>query len=288
MDLTDVLAGFALARVLSRGREGKLHLCLAQYGEFLQRRPTTDDFNDESVSRWVIWLDGKMGRRTVKNRRADLITLWRSAWEDGYVDRLPRRVRKVRVPVPDPHALSLPEMVLLIRASYRLRGVFANSGVPKGPLMRAWCYGAYDSGLRPGDQWRVERDWIPEDGFFMMPQSKTGQLIDVQFRPPTLAAIAESYPNNVPPRRRVFGDACCYTHFGTTFLRLCELAGVQATPKTLRSTSGTWCNVVSPGSGGKHLGHKTNGIFERYYDDRKHYARNKPMPPELPPIDPAA
>lgn len=68
-----------------------------QFSTHLGRTASTDDLASAVINAWLVSLEsGELSRQTVAGKRRMLLTLWRSAFEDGLVAEPPRKVRRIR------------------------------------------------------------------------------------------------------------------------------------------------------------------------------------------------
>src|SRR5688500_16384152 len=95
---------------------------------------TVGQLCDDTVSRWVRDLDAMrrddgsraFSPRTVHGRRADLLCVWRYAYHRGDCDRIPCRVRGVKVPQHNPQAWTMDELAKILAACQAFDGHLGN------------------------------------------------------------------------------------------------------------------------------------------------------------------
>jgi integrase len=253
----------------------QLEFAVGALSKHLGRRATLDDLNHETINAWLVKGAESVSPRTLKGRRASILTLWRWAYDEaGLIWNPPRRVRRIKVPYKFPESFTASELSRLLAAAEMMAGRL-KCGTSIRAFWVAWINMAYDTALRPCDLLVVRRDAVGDDCAVTIVQEKTGAPIVAHVRPETLAAIKRL---RVPPAESIFRALQTkhgiYFHWG----RLLRAAGLKGTPKKLRKTSATLLECVSPGSAGAHLGHRTPGLAAKHYIDPRIVASNKPLP----------
>src|SRR5574340_498989 len=62
---------------------------------------TLDMLTDDLLNAWIGFrLERGDSRKTIKNQAGAITTLWRFACEDGLVETVPRRVKRIKAPPP--------------------------------------------------------------------------------------------------------------------------------------------------------------------------------------------
>lgn len=98
----------------------QLRVSVNVLAKFLGREVCLEDLSDELMLSWLAWLK-QTGRspRTINNKRASIITLWRAAVELGLISiDAPdgRRVRRAKQPRRNPTAWKIDELQRLVAA----------------------------------------------------------------------------------------------------------------------------------------------------------------------------
>lgn len=128
---------------------------------------------------------------SVRSRRTKLLVLWRAAYRNGYTENRPDqdRVRKVRVPEPNPQGLTHEQTARLVewcQASMRRRMRLVP--VPAGDYLAALFLFLWSTGMRLGDALSMQFDWLQTDTVTWR-QSKTDRWHTARLSPATLHAI---------------------------------------------------------------------------------------------------
>jgi integrase len=255
MTLSDVIDLYGTVRRCSAGYLYQLSRSAGLYGQYIERVATVEDLADVSVSRWLIWLERTHAQRTVAGHRANLLILWRFAARRQWCE-WPVEVRRVPRPTPMPEAWTVEEVGRLVTATAQLPG-------PAGRWFRALILVGYESGLRRGDLFAVQRSQIQPDGIVIR-QHKTGQPHLAPLRPETVELVL-SLPGDTPL-------SCPWgpKWYGVLWARLRRLAGVpDGCCQRLRRTGATWI-AASEGmdAASRWLGHQTPGMVRHYVDLR--------------------
>lgn len=243
----------------------------------------TGELSVDLLDGWIAArLDAGIARKTASNQRRAILSLWREAHRRGIAPLL-GEVRRVRVATPIPEAWRQDEIRKLLRAARSIRGRF-RCGVPRRLLLVALILTGYYTGLRPSDLLALRvADVVRVNGSAgangsrrIVRQSKTGELIDLPLPADCLRAIQATRPESrdllFPLTREVLCD---------WFRRVCRAAGVRGTPKWLRRTGATHCEIQQPGSAMRYLGHRTPGLAYKHYVDPRQVGADKPVPPSL-------
>lgn len=226
---------------------------------------------------------------TRHSRRRDLTLLLRAAIARGSLSGFDfDRVLRVNVKDRVTRAWTRAQVEHLLGVAGKMPGEFTN-GIPRAAWWRSYILAAWDSGLRACDLLSIEHDWIAAGGCFTIIQHKTGRRHRVQFAHVTREAIAESMA--AAPRRALvwplWGRREVFAKWAKRLLMSAELPG---TLKWLRRSSATELERDHPGSAGRHLGHKTPGMAERFYIDHDQLDLERPQPRPLndprPPLSP--
>lgn len=122
-----------------------------------------DDLNARIITDYLCWMIDQ-GRKpaTLRSRRTKLIVLWRAAFDGGYTNNPPdSRIRRIRVPAPNPRGITPEEAAALIRwCQANMRRRMRLVPVPAGDYLAALFAFLWDSGMRLGDAVSMEYAWI--------------------------------------------------------------------------------------------------------------------------------
>jgi integrase len=224
------------------------------------------DFNGESISQML--LDKERAGRSpyyLKSLRGGLVAFLREIKQGQPVER----VRTIKTPPLDPHALEPEEIEKLLLECNKL------------PPEIRWRYKlmillGYYTGLDRADICRMERRSIASDGSIFFRRGKTGSAIYVRVALDVPPLIDKHCPRTGP----ILKMWCSKETFRKRMREIFAGAGLCGTFKTIRKSSGSLVEQQSPGTGHRHLGN-TRSVFERHYE-KKLLTRNKPtMPPQI-------
>ena len=95
MQLADFLRQYAARHEygIQAGTLAQYGYTLIIFGVWLGRDPSIEDLTDERISLWVDWLRERYAPATAKSQRANVLALWRAAWDQGLIGQPPLRVR---------------------------------------------------------------------------------------------------------------------------------------------------------------------------------------------------
>lgn len=276
--LRSILAVYHLERDVQQTTIDHLGYAIGRYAKFLGREPDIDDLNDETMNRFLLWMAEHGARCTMRNYRVRLLTIWRFGVEIGLLDRLPLRVRKVRLTHPAPEAWSVEQVEKLLRHVATIRGRFKFAKVIRRHYWRAVIRTAYDTGLRFGDLMELRLSNIADQGIVVVRQHKTGVPIVRWIHPETWQAIEKIADDSRP---RIFGDVLGRRSFFERFSEISKAAGVNGKFRWLRRSGASLVERDDRGAGKLFLGHKSHGIAERHYFDPRMLASAPILPPRL-------
>jgi integrase len=283
MQLIDYLELYLTERDVSAVYRRDLKYSLTYLDNWYGRSVMVDELADELINRWLVFLATNMSPRSVKHHRTNLLALWRAAHEAGLTDRLPQRVRRIKVPPQPPRAWALSEMSKLLDETDKLPGVFMGTELSWSAFLRAYILVAWDTGLRPSDMVLICFSQVTEAGVLAHIQHKTSQPIICQLKPETVEALRKIA---APKRERIFGDLACRDWCYRLFTRLVKRAGLTGSPKKLRKSAATCVeaaglNAGIDGAATKFLGHLTQDLARVHYIDPTQVTPKRPHTPPI-------
>lgn len=232
---------------------------------------------DATCNRWLASLGQSPTTRS--NYRRMAVTLWKHAADLGLTEHYPKRVVRVKPRVRPPVAWTMGEMSALIHATRTMRGKFKRSRCPMELFFRAWVRVGYETGLRFSDLLSLQCRQLQGDRLYIT-QNKTGVPV-----PKRMSAECVQDLNklaSIGDGKAFFAWAICKKQLREHFGVLCRNAGVEGTPKWLRRTGATHCEIQQPGSAGRFLGQLSPGLAYRFYVDRTQVAQEVVSPPAIP------
>lgn len=277
---------FCEQRVIGPRTIEQLRVVIDSIEDFHGKAVTFDDL-PAIVNRWLEYLELRVAPRTVKSKRAGLITLWLAAYDNGVCPKPEtRRIRKPKCPRPTPDAWTMKELQALIDAAVQFRGEHYATGIDRGLFWDALIRVCYDTGLRRGDLLTLKFSQLETDDegehVLRTVQSKTGDGIVHRLHPTTVQALRAIA---APERETIFD----WPHTKETFARhwhdILIAAGQKPTRRNglqkLRRTSASHLEAEQPGAATLHLGHRCGDMARLHYIDPKIAHGKKPMPPAI-------
>lgn len=231
-----------------------------------------DDYLDEALTH--------LAASTVANHRRMLRTLMRFAADQGYVDKsILRPLRRVKVPLPCPEALSHQSIAHWVRTAKDMGG--GTKTCAYKILLPAWILTAYSTGLRTGDLLAIKYDQI-RGHRLLLSQHKTSEPQVAWLDDAALRAI-QQLPRLGP---QIFGSLTNKDRILHAMRRLVKFSEKRGTTRWLRRSGATYCEAIGKDAT-KYLGHKDPGMKKRYID-RLLLAELMDHGPSVPPISEAA
>ena len=276
----DLVMRYALRRDLRSASVEQLQYAMETFGRFLTREPSLADFTDDVVNRFLCWLPTcGYAHDTIKTRRRSLLTLWRSAADDG-LTVAPRKVRPLAPVYVLPRAWTPSQVALILGECDQLRGTFRSCPTVERRLFaRAFVLTAYETGFRRGDVLRIRRAMIEPSGLIPLVQSKTGRVHVSRVRPETIAAIDRM---GVAGRQTVFGGIISLRRLSRLLKGIFRAACPEGSIKWLRRSGATHVEMDRPGTGWQYLGHTSARVAHQSYLDPLQTGAKPAIPPPLP------
>ena len=239
------------------------------------------------INRWIAYLELKLSPRTVKGRRATIISLWYAASDEGVCDPPEiRKIRKVKVSRPAPDAWTLEEFQKIVDAAQEFRDHWYRNGINRADWWNAFARVCFDTALRRGDMLAIKCSDVEtnaEGSFLRTVQSKTGDGIIHRLNPKTAEAVAKI----MTPKREVLFD---FPHtvraFHDHWKDMLDKAGQDPLNRRngvqkIRRTSASLLEAKHPGAATAHLGHRCADMARMHYLDPKVSRGEIPTPPAL-------
>ena len=232
---------------------------------------------DSLVNRWLAGL--KQSATTRANYRRMGLTLARYATDRQLTGgQFSGRVMKVKQKLSPPIAWSMAELSSLIQAAKKL-DYDLRKGCPAALFFEGWVRAGFETGLRFSDLLSLRCDQLRGDRLFVV-ANKTGVPI-----PKVLSARCVEILTKLSVQgdgRTFFRWALAERWLRIHFARLCKQAGLTGTPKWLRRSGATHCEIRQPGSAKKFLGHLSDGLAMKHYVDQTLLPDQCPAPPPIP------
>lgn len=245
---------YATIRPLSRGAVYQIDRTIRLFGEWLEHPGTTGDLEDLTVSEWLESLGNHYAGWTVAGHRTRLLCLWRFAARRKLCDP-PGEVRRCPPPLPMPRAWTVAQVSDLLRAAESLGGIH-------GRYMHALIGAAYQTGLRRGDLFALDRGQISASGEILVRQRKTQVPHVVAVRPETAREILELPGEH--PLKPPFGSK----KYGQLWNEVRRRAGLPSGAcQQLRRTGATWvARQNGEDAARSFLGHRSPEMLAHYLD----------------------
>lgn len=252
---------------LAPGSIEQLEIAIRLLERWAGRSLSVSHLNEQLLRAFLAEYRRTHAAATTNSKRRHLLGLWQAAYDEGLVDRPPRRrkVRTAREPQTPPEAFTLAEVGRLLLAAESLTGAVA--GLPAASWWGSILRVAYDTGQRRGAILATTPgDLDLAGGCVLFRRTKTGLVRLAPLHPETVGVVAAIFD---PTRRLMWPWPTCRRNLDRWCARLLRLAGVRRRERglfqTLRRTSGTLVEA-NGGDGSKHLGN-TRAVFERHYLD---------------------
>ena len=224
------------------------------------------ELDTQSISAWLRDYAETVRPYTVRSKKAQVLSLWRAAADEGLCEPPGRRIRSVRCAKPVVEAWTLDEVEQLLSACKKLQR-WHKCGLRRSVWWDLAIRFAWDSGVRWGDQFSFPVASIRPDGFASWTQSKTGRVVTFRLSEATMEALRASLV--ACPRQL----ACPWPASRETFLdqldRLVLKAAIRpGTWKWLRRSSSTDCELQEQGAATAQLGHAPGSriAYDSYVD----------------------
>lgn len=121
--LRDYAHSYALAHGLAVTSAKSHRYALNSLARHLGREPHRDDLNRDTINAWLFAeLSRGLDAHTVHSERRVLLALWRDAFEEGWCETAPARVRKIKIPQRVPNAWTMEQIRQLLTTIDSLRG----------------------------------------------------------------------------------------------------------------------------------------------------------------------
>lgn len=250
-----------------------------QYGNLVRR--IADQAGRISVDRINEWLKELLQTRstvTVRTYRSIVLTLWKSAYDQGLVKEMPRGVMRVKARRAPTRAWTPEQMRHALAETHKLDGRRTRTGASVGVWLRCWILLGYECGSRFGDLWRFTADNLDGD-VLRWTQGKTGDPISRTLSPSCVAACRQLL--EASPDGRILGWVCSSRQAQARMRTFLDACGLQGTSKFLRRSGATHIEITAPGKAQLHLGHRTPGLAATNYIDWGQVRQHAPKTPDL-------
>jgi integrase len=234
-----------------------------------------------SVDRVNEWLKEMLETRstaTVRTYRSIVLTLWKSAWEQGLVKDMPRGVMRVKQKKKPTRAWTPEQLRHALAETRKLDDRRTRTNASVGAWLRCWILLGYESGSRMGDLWSFTADHLDGD-VLRWTQSKTGDPISRTLSKACVSACRDMLAGS--PDGRIMGWVCCKRQGLARMRSFLDSCGLPGTSKFLRRSGATHIEITSPGKAQLHLGHRTPGLAASNYIDWGQVRQHAPQTPSL-------
>jgi integrase len=215
---------------------------------------------------------------TVSNDRAMLLILLRWAYDEHLIEEYPRGIAKIKASREPTRAWTLEQCWTAVKCSRNWRGISFRSGADKGDFLECWLRLGYATGARYSDLMKLSRRHL-EGSRLYYSQNKTGSPINAVLDDDAMAAVNAMLARS--PDGRILGWACQKRWAMRLMKRLLVECRLDGSSKWLRRSAATHVEQKQKGAARLFLGHKTNGLAERFYVDWGQVKSDIPSPPRL-------
>lgn len=236
---------------------------------------TPSTLEDSLFNRWLASL--AQSPTTRSNYRRMGLTLWRFACDLKLAEHYPRRVVRVKARPKPPVAWTMKDMESLLAAARSATYRFKRSRCPASNFFTAWLLAGYETGLRFSDLLALQCHQLRQDRLYVV-QNKTGQPVPKLLSQECVGALRRL--EQLGDGKTFFRWAIAKKQLRAHFNKLCRPVA-EGTPKWLRRTGATHCEIEKPGSAGRFLGQLTPGLAYKYYVDRTQLSLECPCPPPI-------
>lgn len=233
--------------------------------------------NIESLTnRWLTSL--KQSQTTRSNYRRMAWSLILFAIERRECQQFIGRPLRVKSKISPPVAWSMAELSTLIAASKKMSGTLRNE-CPESLFFEAWIRAGFETGLRFSDLLCLRCSCLRGDRLYVV-ANKTGVPIPkvLSARCTQILTELSVHSGGVEFFRPILSERWLRIRFA----RLCKSVGLTGTPKWLRRSGATHCEIRQPGSAKKFLGHLSDGLAMKHYVDQTLLPDQCPSPPPIP------
>jgi len=228
------------------------------------------------MNRWLAGLS--QSQTTRSNYRRMGMTLIRYAIDRRECRQFIGRVVRVKSKISPPVAWSMAELSTLISAARKLRGEL-KKGCPESLFFEAWIRAGFETGLRFSDLLALRCSCLRGSRLYVV-ANKTGVPIPKVLSSRCVEILTELsvHSGGVEFFRPILSERWIRIRWA----RLCKAAGLTGTPKWLRRSGATHCEIRQPGSAKKFLGHLSDGLAMKHYVDQTLLPDQCPAPPPIP------
>ncbi len=232
---------------------------------------------DSSFNRWLAGLPQDATTRSNYSRMG--LTLWRHAHDCELTEHYPKRIVRVKPRPRPPVAWSMDELAALLDAARSLTHRFKRSKCSASVFFEAFVRTGFETGVRFSDLLSLRCEQLRGDRLWVVP-NKTGMAVPKVVSAECAASLREL--SVLGDGETFFRWAIAKKQLRAHFRALCKKAGVRGTPKWLRRSGATHCEIKNPGAAGQFLGHLSPGLAMKFYVDRTLVAERCPSPPPIP------
>jgi integrase len=290
--LRDYLAEYCLTREIDAETIRQYGISVSLFDRWYidrhGRSVRLEDLDELEVSSWLrdYAASGKAAS-TVRSKRTQIVSLWKQAADDGYVEPPRKRIRSVRVVLDDPESWTRDEIKKLLQVCQRLPRTH-KCGLRRSAWWSLAVRLAWDTGLRWGDLIRLRVDQVTADGLVALPQHKTKRIVVCRISQPTLELLRQTLVD--VPRDLVVPWPSSHETFNDQVRRIVAKAGIRpGTWKWVRRAGATDVEIQLSGSAGRFLGHApgsriayTNYVSQKVLAEAGNMAWPRPLDDEMP------
>jgi integrase len=247
----------------------QIEVAIRQVERFAGRTLSVHDLDEDLLRRFLADFRQSHAPSTTNARRRDLLAIWQCAWDEGLVDRPPRRkrVRRAKDHPRVPEAWTKQQVAAILEASAGDR--WPIGGLPAPAWWLSFLSILYDCGARVGEALAVRPlDLSIESRWVIFRATKTGRERFAPLHPDTADACRLVWDDG---REFVWPLDITRKALDDRFKKILRRAGVPYRPgrlfRLMRITSGSLIEAAG-GDGSKHLGNGRQVFLKHYLDPR--------------------
>lgn len=276
--LSGFVEEYLLARDVSGGYVDKLRHRIGLYISWLGADNLDAALQNDPANRWIAEVGSNgLSKRTAYDYRSSLRTIWNEAYELGYVDVPPLRLRRIKKPRPVVTAYTIDEVRRLLIYFRTLKGRHSDGNLRRD-FWQAAVHVDWSCAARRADCLSLTWSQVDSKGVLQFVQDKTAN--------PHVARLSRKAMHFArrldSPSGHVLPWPYTLDWFSRCFRHLRDEAGInRGTFKWIRRAASSYADRRRKGDGTRLLGHRCPRVFPDHYEDRTITCQRPVEPPPL-------